>query len=386
MLQIEIEPVWRFHKEGSPQTVVVMLGVLNRIRETGKLTSAAEHAHLSYRHVWNLVEQWSDFFGVPLVETQRGKGTRLTPFGEKLVWAGQRMQARLGPQLENLAQELATEIKPFLHQRPSVIRVHASHGFAVSKLRELLDQEPGIGVDLRYVSNQNSLVSLAQGACDLSGVHIPRGPLRAQAIKACRDWLDPREDRVISFVTREMGLMVKKGNPLRIGSLKDLVTTRARFVNRDHDSGTRALFDQLLALNKIDEAKINGAQQMEFTHAAVAAYVASGMADAAFGVEAAAKQFGLDFVRLLTEDYFFVCRRAFLDTEPMRRVLDIMEGRAFHEAIARLPGYVAANPGAVSTVREFLDIVDADTAGKPEATGTVAAKQPAAKGRAKRKT
>ena len=157
---------------------------------------------------------------MPLVETHRGKGTTLTAFGEKLVWAGQRMQARLGPQLENLAQELATEIKPFLHQRPSVIRVHASHGFAVSKLRELLDKEPGIGVDLRYVSNQNSLVSLAQGACDLSGVHIPRGELRAQSIKACREWLDPREDRVISFVTREMGLMVKKGNPLNIGSLK----------------------------------------------------------------------------------------------------------------------------------------------------------------------
>jgi molybdate-binding protein len=156
-----------------------------------------------------------------------------------------------------------------------------------------------------------------------------------------------------------MGLMVKRGNPLKIGALKDLVDTKARFVNRDHDSGTRTLFDQLLALHKIDEAKINGAQQMEFTHAAVAAYVASGMADAAFGVEAAAKQFGLDFVRLLTEDYFFVCRRSFLDTEPMRRVLNVMKGQAFHTAVAQLPGYVAANPGAVSTVKEFLDSVDA---------------------------
>jgi len=358
MLQIEIEPVWRFHKEGSPQTAVVMLGVLNEIRKTGKLTSAADHAGLSYRHVWNLVEQWSDFFGVPLVETHRGKGTTLTAFGEKLVWAGQRMQARLGPQLENLAQELVTEIKPFLHQRPSVIRVHASHGFAVSKLRELLDREPGIGVDLRYVSNQNSLVSLAQGACDLSGVHVPRGELRAQSVKACREWLDPREDRVISFVTREMGLMVKPGNPLKIGSLEDLVETKARFVNRDHDSGTRTLFDQLLAQHGIDEARINGAQQMEFTHAAVAAYVASGMADAALGVEAAARQFGLDFVRVLTEDYFFVCRRGFLDTEPMQRVLDVMKGQPFHDAIAELPGYVAVHPGTVSTVKEFLDIVD----------------------------
>jgi molybdate transport repressor ModE-like protein len=85
MLHIEIEPLWRFHKEDSPQTVVVMLGVLNEIRKTGKLTSAAKDAHLSYRHVWNLVEQWSKFFGVPLIETQRGKGSKLTAFGEKLV-------------------------------------------------------------------------------------------------------------------------------------------------------------------------------------------------------------------------------------------------------------------------------------------------------------
>ena len=150
-----------------------------------------------------------------------------------------------------------------------------------------------------------------------------------------------------------------RANPLKIASLKDLVDRKARFVNRDHDSGTRLLFDQLLALHKIDEAKINGAQQMEFTHAAVAAYVASGMADASFGVEAAARQFGLDFIRMLTEDYFFVCKRAFLDTEPMQRVLDIMKGSEFHKSVAALPGYIAANTGAVRTVKEFLERMDA---------------------------
>lgn len=358
MLRIEIEPVWRFHRDGSPQSIVVMLGVLSDIRKSGKITSAAADAHLSYRHVWNLIEQWSAFFGVALVETQRGKGSKLTAFGEKLVWAGERMQARLGPQLDNLAQELATEIKPFLQQRPSVIRVHASHGFAVAKLRELLDREPGIGVDLRYVSNQHSLVSLAQGACDLSGLHLPRGPLRAQGIQACREWLDPKQDRVISFVTREMGLMVKRDNPLKITALKDIADSQARFVNRDHDSGTRLLFDQLLALHGIDESSINGAQQIEFTHAAVAAYVASGMADVSFGVEAAARQFGLDFIRVLTEDYFFVCRQAFLETEPMRHVLDLMKGDEFRQAIAALPGYEPADTGSVHTVREFLDRLD----------------------------
>ena len=118
----------------------------------------------------------------------------------------------------------------------------------------------------------------------------------------------------------------------------------------------------MLALHGIDQAKINGAQQMEFTHAAVAAYVASGMADVSFGVEAAARQFGLDFIRLLTEDYFFVCRRAFLETEPMRRIIDIMKGREFQEGVASLPGYVATSTGTVSTVKEFLESVGSNAA------------------------
>jgi molybdate-binding protein len=140
--------------------------------------------------------------------------------------------------------------------------------------------------------------------------------------------------------------------------LKELVDSKARFVNRDHDSGTRQLFDQLLAQQKIDEASINGAQQIEFTHPAVAAYVASGMADVSFGVQAAAHQFGLDFIRLLTEDYFFICRRSFLETEPMKRVIEIMKGREFQEAVSSLPGYVATDTGEIKTVREFLDSVE----------------------------
>ena len=46
----------------------------------------------------------------------------------------------------------------------------------------------------------------------------------------------------------------------------------------------------------------------------------------------------------------------------MQRVLEIMKGRDFHDAVASLPGYVAANTGSVSTVQEFLDSVDAKTA------------------------
>src|SRR6202167_1573867 len=313
MIRIEIEPVWRFKRDEQPEPVRVMLDLLNEIRVTGKITHAATRAGVSYRHAWNLIEKWSAFFGAPLVERKQGRGTSLTAFGGKLVWAGQRLQARLGPQLQNLAQELETEIKPFLPHAPSILRVHASHGFAVSKLRELLSREADLGVDLRYVTNQNSLVSLAHDQCDLAGMHLPQGELRKRSIAASEGLLIPSVHRVIGLVTREMGLMVKRGNPLRIVSIEQLLDPAVRFVNRDPDSGTRLLFDQLLTQHGLDGSRVNGYEQVEFTHAAVAAYVASVMADVSFGVEAAARQFDLDFVRLVTEDYFFVCRKQLLE-------------------------------------------------------------------------
>jgi molybdate transport repressor ModE-like protein len=352
MIRIEIEPIWRFRRDEQPQSIQVMIDLLNEVRLTGKITQAATRAGMSYRHAWNLIEKWSAFFEAPLVERKQGRGTSLTPFGAKLVWAGQRLHARLGPQLQNLAQELETEISQFLPHAPAIIRVHASHGFAVSKLRELLSRDAQIEVDLRYVSNQYSLTSLAHDACDLAGMHLPQGPLRESSIAASKAWLIPAIHRVIGFVTREMGLIVKRGNPLAISSLERLLDSSARFVNRDPDSGTRRLFDQLLAQRGLNGALINGYEQVEFTHAAVAAYVASDMADVSFGVEAAARQFDLDFVRLVTEDYFFVCRKEFLEMESMKRVLSILRSEEFQKAISQLPGYHCQGAGSVYSVKE----------------------------------
>ena len=146
--------------------------------------------------------------------------------------------------------------------------------------------------------------------------------------------------------------MVKRGNPLGVISVEQLLEPGVRFVNRDPDSGTRLLFDQLLAQHQLDGSRINGYAQVEFTHAAVAAYVASDMADVSFGVEAAARQFDLDFVRLVTEDYFFVCRKQLLELEPMKRVLAIMRSNEFRDAISELPGYRCKDAGVIKTIRE----------------------------------
>ena len=352
--RIAIETVWRFTQEQDTRSMLVMLDFLYEIRATGKITRAAERAQVSYRHAWNLIEKWSEFFGTPLVERRQGRGTILTNFGERLVWAGQRLQARLGPQLQNLAQELESEINALLPQGGTSVRIHASHGFAVSALRDLLGREQDLRVDFRYVGNINSPASLAHHGCDLAGMHLPQGELRARSIAGWREALSTVDHRVINFVKREMGLIVRKGNPHGIHAVRQLLDTDLRFVNRDPESGTRMLFDEILAQQGIEGARIQGYQQVEFTHAAVAAYVASGMADASFGVEAAARQFDLDFVPLVTEDYVFVCHRNSLENPSVQRILEVMRGAAFAAAIAALPGYSVTDPGKVRSIEEVF--------------------------------
>jgi molybdate-binding protein len=151
-----------------------------------------------------------------------------------------------------------------------------------------------------------------------------------------------------------MGLIVRKGNPLRIDSLRRLADPDVRFVNRDPESGTRMLFDELLTREGIDSAGIRGYELGEFTHAAVAAYVASDMADAAFGVEAAARQFDLDFIRVITEDYAFACRRQTLENPGVQTILAVMRSAEFGAAVAKLPGYTAQDLGVVKPVDEVF--------------------------------
>ncbi len=63
MIRIDIEPIWRFRREEDGESMLVMLDFLNEIRATGKITSAAGRAHLSYRHCWNLIESGPRFSG-----------------------------------------------------------------------------------------------------------------------------------------------------------------------------------------------------------------------------------------------------------------------------------------------------------------------------------
>jgi putative molybdopterin biosynthesis protein len=355
MSKILVRPAWLVSNEAGDELDPQLFPLLRAIHDTGKLTLAADKANLSYRHAWNLIGRWSGFFGSPLVNLERGRGTTLTPLGEKLLWAEQRINARLAPQLESLASELNLEISKVMTSARSTLRLHASHGFAVAKLPELLKGRSTIQLDLRYLGALESLASVSRGACELGGFHVPEGKLGNLALAQYAKWLMPDKQKLVHLVTRTQGLFVARGNPKQIRTFADLGRPEMVFINRQSGSGTRLLIDQLLEEASVDAQRLEGYQTEEYTHAAVAAYVASGMADAGFGVEPPARQFNLDFIPIAKERYLLIGRNETFELPEVRELIGLLRSPAFRELVSTLPGYTTPRAGEIASILDTFN-------------------------------
>ncbi len=348
--KLNITPAWLFRSDDGELLDPVLFRLLANLRESGKLTRAAEAAGVSYRHAWNLLNRGEAFFGMALVEMRKGHGTRLSPLGEKLLWSEQRVKARLGPQIDSMASELNNQLQQLLAGAHPVLRLHATHGYAVALLPGSCSE-----LDLRYCHPEEALNAMERGECDLASFHLPTCPrLARRVMQVYRRQLGRQKLRVIRFVTRRQGLILRAADRDRIGGLNDLTRPGVRFINRDEHSGTRILFNLLLEEKGIEEAQIQGAEREEFTHTAVAAYVASGMADVGFGLEAAAAQFGLDFEPLSTEHYLLVCPEDRLRQQNVQDLLAFMGSKGFLAQLESLTGYAADRCGEVETFEALL--------------------------------
>ena len=349
MLRIDIRPEWSLQRPGRADfPLPLVLRLCAAVRETGSLSAAARRLGLSYRHAWGLIREADQAFGAPLMVMERGRGGQLTRLGEVLLWADRRVAARLSPALDTLSSELSAEIERALsHAAP--VRIQASHGFAVEALRETL-VDSGLAFDLRYTSSAEALGALARQECDLAGFHIPEGGLQHAALMPYLGALQSRPLRLVNLATRAQGLMVPPGNPMGITGITDLGTRGARFVNRQPGSGTRLLIDLLLEAHRVDPHAVRGYEVWEYTHAAVAAYIASGMADVGIGIETAARRFQLDFIPVLRERYFLACLPEGDRPAGLAEVLALLAAPDLQRRISALPGYDAAECGTLMTL------------------------------------
>ena len=334
---------------GSPPAAPLperLLPLLEAIARTGSLAHAVAHCAMSYRAGWGLLRECRQLLGVDLVHLARGKGATLTPSGVHLVDAAAAATRRVARIAPGLAIELAGEPERRRRKSGGRLRIAASHDLALAALRDAIGGGAPI-IELRFVGSLVALEEFAQGRADAAGFHVPlRAAGRDDAAPYLR-FLSPRRDRLIRFVEREQGLILPRGNPARVRSLADVAGRGLRFVNRQRGSGTRLLIERELEDEGVAAPSLTGYGNEEYTHAAVAATVASGGADAGFGLRAAAAEYGLAFVPRLRERYFIAIRAADASKPGVAALVEALRGPLLARIVARLPGYRAPSAGTI---------------------------------------
>jgi len=329
-----------------------LFALLDAVHGGGSVSAAASALGLSYRHVWGELKRWEAEFGRSLIVWSKGQPATLTPFGEKLLWAERRAQARLAPQIEALRMELERAFADAFDDRVDVLTVCASHDQALPLLRDLaLTQQ--LHLDLEFAGSLDALRALDRGQALLAGFHVLDGAARGSAsAHAYRARLQPGRHKLIGFAQRTQGLMVAPGNPLSVRSLIDLARVDLRWVGRAEGTGTRILLDELA-----QQAGLSVPAEfalVEPSHIAAAQAVASGAADVAFGLEAAAVTAGLDFLPLAKERYFLVTLKSALELPAVQKLVALLGSTEWSQQLSALPGYQATEPGAVLSLKRVL--------------------------------
>jgi putative molybdopterin biosynthesis protein len=332
-----------------------LMDLLLAIREHGSISAAAKAVGFSYRHVWGELKKWEQTLGHTLVVWDKGHPARLSEFGDKLLWAERQAQARLAPQIGALYADLERTFAVAFDDAAHVVAFYASHDDALVALREHAVASDKLHLDIRFTGSVDAISALNEGRCVMAGFHTAQQPAPGSlAERTYKPLLQPGLHKIIGFARRKQGLIVARGNPLRIRTLEDLRRPEVRFVNRALGTGTRVLLDEILARDGVPAGAIAGYERTEPSHAAVAHAVASGNADAGLGIELAARTHGLDFVPLLQEDYFLVCLKSTLDLPATQALLGILRSEAWQKKLAGMSGYEPSKSGEVLAMHRVL--------------------------------
>jgi putative molybdopterin biosynthesis protein len=334
-----------------------LFDLLTAVLELGSIRHAAQFLGCSYRYLWGSLRKWEEKLGEPLIIWSQGQRARPTQFAEKLLWTERRARTRMQPHIEALRSDLSRVVAEAHDQRHQLLSVQASHDMALSVLQKHVAGTADLHLDIRFQGSEDALRGLSDRQCLVAGFHVPalRGaaPVFAKALKPL---LKPGRHKLIGCSRRTQGLMVRREHAALIRTFPDVMRHRLRFVNRQKGSGTRMLIDHLMHEHSMNPADLPGYDgSTEQTHVAVALCVASGLADAGVGVEAAALEFGLHFAPLVEENYFLACLKGNLGHTAVQRLCAALAGAGWRDILANLPGYrPALAPGKVLVMTEAL--------------------------------
>jgi putative molybdopterin biosynthesis protein len=230
--------------------------------------------------------------------------------------------------------------------RKTVVAI-GSHDLALDLLSNALARRtPGASLASANVGSLGGLLALSRGEAHLAGSHLLDEATGEYNVSYIQRHLAGRHVVLLHLAGRVQGLIVPRGNPRGLSSLRDLASPGIQFVNRQRGSGTRVLLDYQLRQLAISPSDIAGYEREQYTHLAVAADVAGAAADAALGILAAARALDLDFIPLFNEEYQLVIPREHFDSAVLASVLEIIRDARFQQEVEALGGYDVTNMGA----------------------------------------
>lgn len=201
-----------------------------------------------------------------------------------------------------------------------------------------------------HVGSMGGIMALKSGEAHIAPIHLLDMEGGEYNISYIKKYLGDKSIALIKGVNRIQGIMVLKDNPLNIKSLQDIVSKKARFINRQRGSGTRLFLDYNLKKLNINPRDITGYDREEYTHLSIAAAVAAKDVDCGLGIYSAAKLMGLDFIPLGNEEYDFAIPKEFLNLESIKEFIKIIKSEGFKTELDKLGGYDYTNIGKIINI------------------------------------
>jgi putative molybdopterin biosynthesis protein len=191
----------------------------------------------------------------------------------------------------------------------------------------------------------DGLERAAAGGCIAAGLHIPEPREGGWNVAAVSERLSGEPVVLIEWAKRTRGLMARKDLGRRVERLAD--ARGLRFQPRQPEAGSELVLSALLRREGMSGDELQRIPAVERSETDLAAAVAAGRADVGFGLEASARQFGLEFSPLVVERFdLVVWRKAYFDP-PFQKLTRFCAGAAFRERAETLGGYDVTQFGSV---------------------------------------
>lgn len=190
-----------------------------------------------------------------------------------------------------------------------------------------------------YLGSFESLFSLYQDKVQVATCHLWAGDTERYNVDYVRRMMPGTHAVIINLSYREQGFYVKKGNPKKIKTWKDLIREDVVFLNRRKSNASRILLDENLMRLGIRPEEINGYESEIGSHLTLANAIINGEADTGIGTKRVCDQKPeLAFVPLQTERFDMVIKKSMMDSPEVQLMLEVLNSEEYRMEINGISG------------------------------------------------